>query len=407
MIAFLSRLCFALLLIVGLAMPAHATGHRPPDWQRMLDAARGKTVRMCVPPTPHVMRLIGWARDELRFRFGIELMPVLVDGPRSVLAALRAERTSGTWLGNSDLVWMGAAYLAEMEAEGLLLPTPWADRITPAARLTGMVHARADTWAEHAVPWGLAQLSFYANRLDDTPRTLEALADWAGAHPGRFTYPAPPSALGTRFLAQALLTLVDQREFLYRSAVAAEIDTRLAPLWTFLDRLHPDLWLGGSQFPDSAETLRGLFEDGGIDIAMTLNPAEASAQIAAGLLPASVRSFVLDQGSIASAHFLAIPFNAPAADAAMVVADFLLSPEAQARKADETVWGDPSVLDYDSLNAEGRALFDTLRRGVATLPERERGALLAEPHASWLSAIAQRWQQRYGMAEAGKAPGTP
>jgi putative thiamine transport system substrate-binding protein len=80
----------------------------------------------------------------------------------------------------------------------------------------------------------------------------------------------------------------------------------------------------------------------------------------------------------------------------MVVADFLLSPEAQAHKADETVWGDPSVLDYGALNAEGRALFDTLPQGPATLRERERGSLLAEPHPSWMEAIAQGWRRRYG-----------
>ena len=51
-------------------------------------------------------------------------------------------------------------------------------------------------------------------------------------------------------------------------------------------------------------------------------------------LPDTVRSYVLDAGTIANSHFLAIPFNASAKAGAMVLADFMMSPEAQARKQD-------------------------------------------------------------------------
>lgn len=48
---------------------------------------------------------------------------------------------------------------------------------------------------------------------------------------------------------------------------------------------------------------------------------------------------------IGNVHFVTIPANANASAAAKVVANFLLSPDAQLRKADPVVWGDPSVLD--------------------------------------------------------------
>ena len=45
------------------------------------------------------------------------------------------------------------------------------------------------------------------------------------------------------------------------------------------------------------------------------------------------------------------------AEAAMQVADFLLSPEAQARKQQPQVWGDPTVLDLTLLtSAQQRAI---------------------------------------------------
>ena len=49
-------------------------------------------------------------------------------------------------------------------------------------------------------------------------------------------------------------------------------------------------------------------------------------------------------GTIGNTHFVAIPYNSSAKEGAQVVANFLLSPEAQARKLDPTVWGDPTVL---------------------------------------------------------------
>jgi putative thiamine transport system substrate-binding protein len=49
-------------------------------------------------------------------------------------------------------------------------------------------------------------------------------------------------------------------------------------------------------------------------------------------------------GAIGNTHFLAIPFNASAKEGAQVLINFMLSPLAQARKADIAVWGDPTVL---------------------------------------------------------------
>lgn len=80
----------------------------------------------------------------------------------------------------------------------------------------------------------------------------------------------------------------------------------------------------------------------------------------------------------------------------MVVANFLLSPEAQARKADPEFWGDPSVLDMQVLDDEQRALFESIDHGVWALPLGE-GRVLSEPHASWANALEQAWIERYGQ----------
>ena len=116
--------------------------------------------------------------------------------------------------------------------------------------------------------------------------------------------------------------------------------------------------------------MKRLLADREIFISLSFNPSEASNAIATGELPDSIRTYVHEGGTIGNTHFLAIPFNSSAQEGAMVLADFLLSPEAQARKSDPSIWGDPTVLALAKLSPEQRSLFETIPRGVATHGER-------------------------------------
>ena len=124
-------------------------------------------------------------------------------------------------------------------------------------------------------------------------------------------------------------------------------------------------------------------------------PTEASAAIANKELPDTVRTYVMDGGTIGNVHFVAIPFNSPNKAGAMVLADFLLSPEAQAKKLDPNIWGDLTVLATAKLAADARAQFDALPGGAATLSPDQLGNAVPEPHPSWMMAIETEWQKRY------------
>ncbi|MEO0920173.1 MAG: ABC transporter substrate-binding protein, partial [Pseudomonadota bacterium] len=93
-----------------------------------------------------------------------------------------------------------------------------------------------------------------------------------------------------------------------------------------------------------------------------------------------------------------VPFNANSKEAALVTANFLMSPEAQLRKQDVEIWGDPTVLAMDKLRPEDRDAFAALDLGVATLTPDQLGPSLLEPHASWMGRIETEWSKRYGVA---------
>ena len=156
--------------------------------------------------------------------------------------------------------------------------------------------------------------------------------------------------------------------------------------------------------PDGGTELRvlsynikhGYGMDGEVDITFAFNPADASNAIANNELPDTVRSFVFDGGTMANSHFLAIPFNGNSKAGAMVLADFMMSPEAQARKQDPAVWGDPTVLDVAALDEDDRARFERFDLGIATLPPDQLGPAIPEPHTSWLTMLEAKWARRYG-----------
>jgi putative thiamine transport system substrate-binding protein len=236
-------------------------------------------------------------------------------------------------------------------------------------------------------------------RLSEPLGDMNALLEWAKANPGRFTFPQPPDFLGTTFLKQALIDLSDDTSVLQSPATEENYAAATAPLWAFLEELTPNLWREGRAYPQTGPRQLQLISDGEVDLAISFSPGEASAAIANFQLPETARTFVLDNGTLGNASFVAIPYNSGSAAGAMVLANFLMSPEAQARQQDPNILGYGTVLNMDALDADQRAAFDALELGVATLSPADLGSVQAEPHPSWSERIAAEWIDRYGVAE--------
>ncbi|MGG8309390.1 ABC transporter substrate-binding protein, partial [Escherichia coli] len=236
-----------------------------------------------------------------------------------------------------------------------------------------------------------AQLTFIARRdvTPQPPQTPQALLEFAKANPGTVTYPRPPDFTGTAFLEQLLIMLTPDPAALKVAPDKATFARVTAPLWQYLDALHPYLWRKGKDFPPSPARMDALLKAGTLRLSLTFNPAHAQQKIASGDLPASSYSFGFNQGMIGNVHFVTIPANANASAAAKVVANFLLSPNAQLRKADPAVWGDPSVLDPQKLP-------DGQRETLQSRMPQDLPPVLAEPHAGWVNALEQEWLHRYG-----------
>ncbi len=397
---------FACAVACLLAAPAMAEPD-PADWDAVLQEADGQTVYWHAwGGSTATNDFIAWAGRRILEDHGVVLEHVKLADTADAVGQVVLEKNAGKHKGGAvDLIWINGANFASMK-ENALLFGPWAEQL-PNWSLVD-VENKSAVQNDFTIPtdglespWAMAQVVFYYDtaRLPEAPTSMAALADWTANNPGRFTYPQPPDFLGTTFLKQALHGLLEDPSILQNPVDEASYDVVADPLWAFLDQVTPSLWRQGKAYPTSGPQQIQLMADGEIDLAISFSPGEASTAIANGELPDTVRTFVMDGGTIGNASFVAIPYNANAKAGAMVLANFLLSPEAQANAQDPNVLGYGTVLAMDKLAEEDRARFDALDLGIATLTPAELGAALPEPHPSWMTRIAEDWVSRYGVTQ--------
>lgn len=393
-------LALILTPVAGLANP------NPADWDAVLAEARGQTVYWHAwGGSTTTNDFIAWVAGRVSAGHGVTLNHVKLTDTADAVGRVLAERQAGVTEGGAvDMIWINGANFASMKDSGLLFG-PFAEQLPNWALVDSEGKAVQTDFTipveGFESPWAMAQVVFMHDTADlaEPLGSMRGILDWATANPGRFTYPQPPDFLGITFLKQALVDLIDDPGVLAGPATDARYDETTAPLWAFLDALTPSLWRSGRAYPATGPAQLQLIADDEIDLAISFSPGEATAAIADDQLPDTVRTFVLDKGTIGNASFVAIPFNSGVKAGAMVVANFLLSPEAQARAQDPNLLGYGTVLNMDALGADDRARFDALDLGIATLSPAELGRVLPEPHPSWMERIAEDWAKRYGVVE--------
>ncbi len=358
------------------------------DWPTTVQNAKGQTVYFHAwGGSPEINRYLQWANEQLQHQYGVTLKQVKVADIAETASRLIAEKAAGkNQNGSVDMVWINGENFKSMKDHGLLYG-PFVESL-PNWRFVDQSlpvdHDFAEPTLGLEAPWGVGQLVFIYDhhRLNNPPQSFAELLSYAKAFPNRVSYPRPPEFHGTSFLKALLIELTGNAPQLAHPVDQADFAQVTAPLWDYLDEFHRYAWRAGKQFPaSSAETMQ-LLDDRQLDLAVTFNPNSVYAAQANGTLAQSTQVYAMQAGALSNIHFLAIPWNASAKAGALVAINFLLSPEAQSRKGNLNVWGDPSVLtsDYLTGSAHQTHLFPAIQ----------------EPHPSWQGALEQEWQRRYG-----------
>lgn len=391
------------LLLLALSACQSSSNHRSravsERWEDVVAQARGTEVAFAM-----------WAGDEvrnqlfrnqisghLRQQFGITLRIVPLGDTAEAVNKWLNEKAAGKGEGGSiDFVWINGENFRTAKQGGVLWG-PFAERLPNIKLYDPSVRERDMGTAIDGfeAPWQKAQFVFAYDsaRFTTPPTSVPALQMWIKAHPGRFTYIAPPDFTGSAFVRHLLLhfgardpkffTGFDEDLYLRASSQAIR----------YLNEIKPYLWRRGETYPPSLKELNRLFANSEVDFAMSYAPAFASVRMAHGEFPATARTFVLDDGTIGNYSFLAIPFNANNPAGALVAINELMSFELMMTLS--TGLNELYPHRLEALSKQQRERVAALPRGVATLPlEVLEKHFLPEPDAEYLNRFEKDWRAK-------------
>ena len=373
----------------------------PATWDDILAQARGQELNFYMWGGSDLINnwITGYVAPAVQEQYDITLNLVPITDATEYINKVLGEKQAGLdENGTVDLVWVNGENFRTMR-QGDLLYDNWAGDLPNMAYVNSADPSVANDFGfpvdGYESPYGKAQfvMIYDSARIAEPPKTIEALVTWIKANPGLFTYPAPPDFTGSAFVRHVCYEAVGGYEKLLGEFDPTIFDAEIPACWALLNEVEPFLWREGQTYPESHTRQQELFANGEVWFDMAYNPAEASSLIENGRYPETTRTFVFETGTIANTHYVAIPYNSPHKAAAMVVANFLLSPEAQLSKAQPENWGDLPVLDPALLSPEWQEQFAAIPRGAATLSTEELAAArLPELQAPWLTAMEQGWE---------------
>lgn len=275
--------------------------------------------------------------------------------------------------GNIDVVWINGENFANAKENGMLYG-PFTKQLPNyndyVDENSSSVNSDFGEPVENMeAPYGGAQFVFIydSSKIDTPPKNAQELLELAKANPGKITYASLPDFTGSAFIRNIISDIQGYEDFMDKNLTKDQLKEMLKPTIDYLNELKAYLWNEGKSYPPDNPTLANMFADGEVIMAMSYNPNNASIGYADGLYDENVRTFVFDKGNIANTHFLAISKGAKNKAGAMVLINFILSPEAQISKAYPDTLGDLPIISYDKLTDEQKKMYGEIPTGELTL----------------------------------------
>ncbi len=397
----------AVIAAVGVLASACSGAIAAPDppasdgsWSQTLSAARGQTVSLWMwGGDPQGNAYVDEVLAPDAAKLGITLKRVPIADTKDALNRVVAEKQAGRTDGSVDLVWVnGDNFKTGQQAS--LWRCGWSGSLpnmtytAPNDPLLTRDFGNPVNGCE--APWHKAQFTFVydAARVTGPPRTMAELLAWVKAHPGRFTYPAPPDFTGSVFVREVLYSVADGYRNVPTVPTQSTYNAVSPALWTELNDLKASLWRAGRTYPRDSVQLDQLYAGGQVDLTMTYGPATLTSLVAKGTFPKTTKVLTLDEGPVGNASFLAIPVPSAHAAAAEVVSNLAMSPGQQLAKADPAVWGQFTVLDQSRLPVADAKAFQALpiSQVVPAYSVLSRNAN-PELAAGWVTLLDDGWRR--------------
>lgn len=325
----------------------------PITWEQSLQEAEGSAVQMMMwQGDPFINKyMTDYVIPELKKQLGIDLQISSGQGTQ-IVSTLMSEQQARVDESAVDLVWINGETFFQLKQINAL-HGPFTDQLPNSQYINWdspfISQDFQQPTAGFECPWGNVQLCLIYNsdKVNTPPTTLEELEDWVKQNPGKFTFSS--DFTGMTFMKSLLINLAGSKTALDGPFDEEKYNELSAKLWDYLNRIKPYFWREGKTYPSSVAPMHQLFSNGELWFTMSNNDGEVENKVLQGVLPESSRAYVLNGGTIQNSHYLGIVNKASNKSGAKAVINFLISPEAQLKKADPQVWGDGTILDLDLL----------------------------------------------------------
>jgi len=383
--------------VAPLGLPGELAGM---SWDQIVAAADGQEVDWWMwGGSETINRWVnGWLAQQLKDRYNITMKQVPVGGPTEFINQVLGEKDAGQNTGGAvDIMWINGENFRTMK-EANLLYGPWSELVPSAQYYDWNDSAIANDFGYpvegYEIPWGFAQvvMEYDTAKTPEPPKDMAALLQWIKDNPGKFTYPAPPDFTGSVWVRMMCYHATGGYEQFLGGFDQQLFDEKFPACWDLLNEIEPDLWRQGQTYPESQQKDIDLFANGEVDFRMTYGIGSAQTYIDEGTYPETMRTYVLDDGTIANVNYVAVAYNAAHLAAALVTADFLASPECQLNRIENENWAAP--LWAEKLPKEYQDRLAAVKRGPAVLPPEVLAAhRLPELQSDWLTAIEKGWKE--------------
>jgi putative spermidine/putrescine transport system substrate-binding protein len=371
------------------------------DFASVLERAKGQTVDWYMYGGDDRLNAYvnGYVKDRLA-ELGVTLNQVKITDTAEAVNKVLGEQAAGKDEGGSvDLIWINGENFATLKQADAVL-CGYVERL-PSARYVdldgpGLATDFGTPVEGCEVPWQqtTSSLVYDSTALTEADTaSVQSLFAWAEQNPGRFTYPAPPDFTGSMAVRTFLFDTAGGPEAFLGEFDEQAYEQAVPALWERLNALEPSLWRGGSTYPAGQEQVQALFAGDEIDAYLTYGSSAVGGLVDKGELPETTRSAVFEAGNVGNYSFTAIPYNAADKEAAMVLADLLLSPEAALVNAGPDGAGFTSAIDLSRLPAEQAAAFGQLPQSPHQVPPAElAAATLPEVSADYVNRLEKDWK---------------
>lgn len=371
-------------------------------WDQIVAEAKGQTIYYYAWGGSDIINgfVNGYYKDYLAQKYGITIKFVPVTDATTYVNKVLGEKQAGkTTAGSVDMMWINGENFRTMK-QGNLLFGPFAQKL-PNIKYYNEASTAYDFGYPvegYESPYGAAQvvMEYNSKYVPNPPKTIQELVAWTKKNPGKFTYAAPPDFTGSVVVRHFFYANANNLNELMGPLNPAVYDRVAAKTWAMLNDIEPYLWMGGKTYPESAVKARELMSNGDIWINFEYGSKGAESRILQGSYPASIKTAVLDTGTIGNTNFLAISFNSSAKAAAMVACNAMLEPEVQYKASlgpdvGGMSWTTP--IDLTRVSKDWAVKFDELPRHPSSLSSEVLNShKVPEMMADWLVKIEKDWQ---------------